>query len=116
MSTASNRHQTLYGEMLPCSNYDSSCQNAIETLKRYYVRYERVVCECPTTMKHIEHKESSLVLPWTFCSAWEVAVLNWVIFLHIISMSTAVTGQLCKRDSQEVANICRPGPRLVHAE
>ena len=31
--------------MFPCSNYDSSCQNAIETLKRYYTRYERVVCD-----------------------------------------------------------------------
>ena len=31
--------------MLPCSNYDSSCQNAKETLKRYYARYERVVCD-----------------------------------------------------------------------
>ena len=45
MSTASSRHQTLYGEMSPCSNYDSSWQNAIETLKSYYTRYERVVCE-----------------------------------------------------------------------
>ena len=45
MSTASSRHQTLYEEMLPCSNYDSSCQNAIEKLKRYYARYERVVCD-----------------------------------------------------------------------
>ena len=26
---------------------------------------------CATTMKHIKHKESSLVLSWTFCSAWE---------------------------------------------
>ena len=25
---------------------------------------------CATTMKHIKHKESSLVLLWAFCSAW----------------------------------------------